>query len=50
VYLERSEFDANELTLLAKLIQQIIKCNKGSIERVLTYLYIESEISKKHQL
>ena len=49
-FLENSEFDANELALLSKLVQQIVKFNKGSIERVLACLYIESELSKKYQL
>ena len=49
-FLELGDFDANELAFLTKLIKQIVQYNKGSIERVLTCLYIELELSKKYQL
>ena len=49
-FLETQDFNANELALLTKLVKQIVKYNKGSIERVLTALFIESEISRKYQV
>jgi hypothetical protein len=49
-FLENGDFNANELALFAKLVKRIVNYNKGSIERVLTCLYIESELSKKYKL
>jgi hypothetical protein len=47
--LEKEDCDANEIALLKVLIEQIIKDEEGSLEKVLMALYVETKIHQKRK-